>query len=213
MRCARRRMEPASRCRSARSITWSRTRRWRVSRTPRFSSAACSLPGLASALIRSPEETRRAAVAPMFPSLVAGPGRRQRDQALGGDRQGLLRLGGTPGFLVGDVPLDFLHQLGNDLVLGYATYGLAVTVDHAVAPAAGHADVGGLGLAGPVHGASHHRQVQRLLNVCGVLLDLANDLEQVHFEPPAGGAGDNHRSAGPNLERLQDVVADAHLLD
>ena len=56
------RMSPASRWRSALSITSMRILRWRVKRTPRLVRASCKRPGRSWALIRSPVETRCAVV-------------------------------------------------------------------------------------------------------------------------------------------------------
>src|SRR5882672_6013314 len=71
-------MAPASKWRSALSMTSSKTFRWRVRRTPRFSRAACRRPGRLCALIRSPAETRCAAVG----GIVVGADARQLAEIL-----------------------------------------------------------------------------------------------------------------------------------
>ena len=77
---------------------------------------------------------------------------------------------------------------------------------------AGIYEVGVRGLADAVHRAAEHRDLDRLVVVTQAILDLGDDRVHVELQPAAGEAGDQHQAALAQLERLQHLPSDLHLL-
>jgi hypothetical protein len=84
--------------------------------------------------------------------------------------------------------------------------------DQALVLRARDPEVGCRGLADPVHGAAEHRHLDRLLVRLEPLLDLGDDRVHVELEAAARRAGDQHRPALADLERLEDLPGDLDLL-
>src|SRR4030095_7222993 len=111
----------------------------------------------------------------------------------------------------GDELVDFLAHRLHDLLLGYLPDHVAVLEDEADSPSSGHTDVGCARLAGPVDLASHHRDVDLLVEPLELVLDLLRELHQVDVGPAAGRTRDEGQAALAQPERFQDVDPDPHL--
>ena len=90
---------------------------------------------------------------------------------------------------------------------------LAVRVDEADVAAAGDPEVCVAGLARPVHRAPEHGDLEVLLVGAEALLDFLGERLDADVVAPAARAGDQHRAALAESERLQDLPADLDLLD
>ena len=97
-------------------------------------------------------------------------------------------------------------------VLGHLAQRLAVGVDQALVLGAGDAEVRVRGLADPVHRAAEHGHLDRLDVAFQPLLDLGDDRVHVELQAAAGRAGDQHRAALAQLQRLEDLPGDLDLL-
>ena len=89
---------------------------------------------------------------------------------------------------------------------------LAAAEDQALVLGAGDPEVGVRGLADAVDGAAEDRDLDRVVVGLEPALDLGHDGVHVELEPAAGRAGDQHRAALAQVERLEDLPGDLDLL-
>src|SRR5512133_986596 len=106
-----------------------------------------------------------------------------------------------------------LQEGGDKVLLLHLPDELALAVDEALAGAAGHAEIGVLGFARPVHHAAHDG-VGDVLVVDGLqaLLDLVRHAIQVDLHPAAAGAAHHAEAAGAQGQGPQHFVAHAALV-
>ena len=90
--------------------------------------------------------------------------------------------------------------------------GLPRREDQALVLGAGDPEVGVRGLADAVDRAAEHGDLDRILVGLEPALDLGDDGVHVELQPAAGRAGDQHRAALAQLQRLQDLPGDLDLL-
>src|ERR1700731_2263321 len=136
-------------------------------------------------------------------------------------------LGAASGVPLLDVVVEDLQEVGHDVVALEGELERAVHEDRGLGLLEGagqrDADVGVLGLAGTVHHAAHHRDLQLLHArvatlphrhlVAQVGLDLLGHLlEEGRGGASAAGAGGHQRQEAPEPERLEDELGDLHLL-
>ena len=109
--------------------------------------------------------------------------------------------------------VDLVEELVDEgLGLDLAQH-LAVRVDEADVTAAGDPEVCVAGLARPVHRAAEHGHLEMLLVGAEALLDLLGERLDADVVAAAARAGDQHRAALAEAERLEDLPADLDLLD
>ena len=128
-------------------------------------------------------------------------------------------LGALGGLVLVDLDLAAVERLVDlgeegvdELLLRDLPQRLAVGEDQALVLGAGDAEVGVRGLADAVHRAAEHRDLDRLVVGLEPLLDLGDDRVHVELQAPAGRAGDQHRPALAQLQRLEDLPGDLDLL-
>ena len=108
--------------------------------------------------------------------------------------------------------VDLGEQLVHQVVLWNLPQRLAVGEDQALVLGARDAEVGVRRLADAVYRAAQHGHLDRLLVGLEALLDLGHHRVHVELQPAAGGAGDEHRAALAQLERLEDLPGHLDLL-
>ena len=89
---------------------------------------------------------------------------------------------------------------------------LAAREDQALVLGAGDAEVGVRGLADAVDRAAEHRDLDRVRVGLEAALDVGHDGVHVELQAAAGRAGDQHRAALAQLQRLEDLPGDLDLL-
>src|SRR5690606_32814009 len=135
------------------------------------------------------------------PSIARSAGRDDRAAAVG-----------LQAHLLGD-PVGLGDERLDDLVLRYGLEDLTLDEDLALAVARGDAEVGLAGLARAVDDAAHDGDAQRDGHALEARGDVVGELVDVHLGAPARGAGDDLELARPQVEGLEDLVADLDLLD
>ena len=124
----------------------------------------------------------------------------------GGDLVALHLLAG------GVVAIDLCEELVDEALGGYLLERLALGIDHAHVFRAGDAEVRVARLADAVDGAAEHRDLDRVLVLFQAPLDFGDDGVHVELQAPARRARDQHGAALAQLERLEDLPRDLHLL-
>ena len=114
--------------------------------------------------------------------------------------------------LVVSVLVDLLEQLVDELLLRHLLQRLAAREDQALVLGAGDAEVGVRGLADAVDRAAEHGDLDRVLVGLQAALDVGHHGVHVELQAAAGRAGDQHRAALAQLERLEDLPGDLDLL-
>src|SRR3546814_291404 len=109
--------------------------------------------------------------------------------------------------------LDQPDQMVDQLLVSDLVVGKAGHIDHVRAlAAAGHADVGLARFAGAVDAAADPRYLHRRHDVLQALFQQFDGIDDLELLPRAGRAGDDVDAAMAEIERLQHVEADLHLL-
>eukprot|EP00043_Microstomoeca_roanoka_P027107 m.268114 g.268114 ORF g.268114 m.268114 type:complete len:201 (-) comp73419_c0_seq1:124-726(-) len=117
-------------------------------------------------------------------------------------------------FQLGRAFLDQLDDVVDHPVIGHLVVLLARHIDHArPRPAAGKADIGQQRLARAVHHAADDRQAHRRLDMRQPVFEDLDRLDDVETLARAGRAGNDLNAAGPQAQRLEDLVPDPDLFD
>src|SRR6266571_5075290 len=113
--------------------------------------------------------------------------------------------------VLGSDRVDLGQKHWKELLLGHGPVKATPLKNHALAAAAGHADVRVPSLRRAVDDAAHHGDRDRHLELCDVGLDRLHRGDHVVLEAPARRARDQRRAFLAEGERLEDLMRDANL--